>query len=394
MRIKLLSVLAFPFIAISCINGGKSDNNGADSLAVDSAKIIKGAIPTYDKDSVHDRIAMFISGIEPYHHDSAKAVAPKTWKTYCDKINGSWKLIEEKRLNKMAEWEEEYFSNQINDTMLLFYPFSGPDFLHAYYLYPNANDYIFIANERIGHFPDFDNMTSTEMTAYLENINYFLRDIYKRSYFITGHMIKDMNKTTIKGILPIFYVFLARTGHEILDAEFCKLDSEGKVVVLTDEETEARKYNGIKFTFKKRNEHKLKTLIYYNLDLSDDGVKTKPQIGKFIKSIRKCNTYVKSASYLMHYETFSTIRNICLEKSEAIFEDDTGIPYKYFTGDTWDLVFFGVYEKPIKDFGDYLYQADLNVAYHDTSNIVLPIPFSLGYHWSTSNQNQLLAIRK
>ena len=38
----------------------------------------------------------------------------------------------------MTSWSNDNFTHNDADTTLVFYPFSGPDFLHAYFLYPNA----------------------------------------------------------------------------------------------------------------------------------------------------------------------------------------------------------------------------------------------------------------
>ena len=53
--------------------------------------------------------------------------------------------------------------------------------------------------------------------------------------------------------------------------------------------------------------------------------------------MKECNTFIKSASYLMHYRSFTDIRNIILSKSLTIFQDDTGIPYKYFSDSDWNI---------------------------------------------------------
>lgn len=385
----LLSLIIFS--ACSSVSDNSSVS-GNDTISVDTIKV--EAVPEFEKDSIHDRIARFISGYDKMYEDTNK-IDDVVWREFSKTINSNWKLIEGRRLFKMKKWEREYFRNQIQDSLLLFYPFSGPDFLHAYHLYPNAANYIMLANETIGVLPDFDRLTKSQISSYLQNINFFLRDIYKRSYFITGNMIEDINETSLKGILPIFYVFLSRTEHEILDVEKIRLNSQGDIISMEDSVlTSHFAFNGVRFTFRKQNEKQIKTLVYFNIDISDEGFDNKPELGLYLSKMGKCNTFVKSASYLMHYVTFSKIRNVCLEKSESIFQDDTGISYKYFLDGKRDITLFGAYEKPIKDFGDYLYQPDLEKAYHDTSITVLPIPFSLGYHWSTNIQNQMLAVKK
>ena len=52
----------------------------------------------------------------------------------------------------------------------------------------------------------------------------------------------------------------------------------------------------------------------------------------------------------MHYSTFSEIRDVVLNSSSFIIEDDTGIPFHYFDDNVWITRLHGVYEKPAKDF--------------------------------------------
>lgn len=42
------------------------------------------------------------------------------------------------------------------------------------------------------------------------------------------------------------------------------------------------------------------------------------------------NTYLKGASYLLHRNSFSLIRNIILDQSEQVIQDDSGVPFKWF----------------------------------------------------------------
>ena len=47
-----------------------------------------------------------------------------------------------------------------------------------------------------------------------------------------------------------------------------------------------------------------------------------------------------------------------------------------------------------KDFSETLYQKSLDDAYQNNKYYKGGLKFSLGYHWSSKNQNQLVAIKK
>ena len=101
---------------------------------------------------------------------------------------------------------------------------------------------------------------------------------------------------------------------------------------------------------------------------------------------------MKSASYLLHYGTFSTIRNLIINNLKYLIQDDTGIPFKKFNPSNFDVKLFGKYTKPVKDFSNGI-QLDMSRAYK--SDLYKGgLPFSLGYHWFTDNQNQQIIIKK
>ena len=79
----------------------------------------------------------------------------------------------------------------------------------------------------------------------------------------------------------------------------------------------------------------------------------------------------------------------CLPPS--VFQDDSGIPYKFFKADEWTISLYGKYSKPIKAF-NYGFQPDLDKAYKAGS--VPPLPFSFGYHVFDGFSNIMLAIKK
>ena len=344
-------------------------------------------------DTFQTSLANFISGMDKSYYDSILSIDSDFWDEFTGKINEDFSKIEHRRLMKMFEWSQSSFIDKSIDTSLVFYPFSGPDFLHAHYLYPNANEYILFALEDVGDIPNLKDLDSESTKQYLKNTNNFLRDIYLRSYFITKNMQKDINKEKkVPGVLSTLYWFFSRTDHQIVNVERITLDSNGKLISRDDIDDGI---DGVKFSFVKKGEKNIKRLTYFSCDISDKGFEKKnPELFLYLQNIRKCNTFVKSASYLMHYKSFKKIRDIVLDKSLSIFQDDTGVPFKYVDNEDWNIRCFGAYLKPIKDFEknyNILYQKDLASRYKESTE---KLPFSLGYHWKDiSEQNQMLITR-
>ena len=100
---------------------------------------------------------------------------------------------------------------------------------------------------------------------------------------------------------------------------------------------------------------------------------------------------MKAASYLMQGKPFSVIRGYVLSHSEAVLEDDTGVPLRYFDRVTWDVRFFGHYDQPIPMFRNFR-QPDLAKAFARGENVA-PLAFHVGYGSETAS-NLMLAVRR
>lgn len=342
-----------------------------------------------------EEFALFVTGQQFPASVTDTTIDLTFWKNYQEKINVDWPSMDSTRLKPMAAWRDEEINPKINDSLLLFYPFSGPDFLHAYTLFPNAADYLFLAQEQLGEIPDLSVMKQTDLSDYLDKFYYSIRDIYQRSYFITGRMNTDLYNARVKGVLPLIVFFMAQTGHYVIDVKYEYISSDGSFKPLTSITGRFSATECVTISFSSKDSEQVKTLRYFRCDISDEGFKPTPGFNKYLSNLGDVNTYIKSASYLLHYGTFTTIRNIILADSKAVLQDDTGIPYKYYDTQKWEAYLYGVYVKPISDFtSPYLMQNDLKKVYDEGGENVKELPFSLGYHWRSGEQNQMLFIRK
>ncbi len=343
-----------------------------------------------------EEFALFVTGQQFPASITDTTMDLTFWTDYQAKINVDWPSMDSSRLKPMAAWREEEVNTKINDSLTLFYPFSGPDFLHAYTLFPNAANYVFLAQEQLGEIPDLSKMKQADLADYLNKFYYSIRDIYQRSYFITGRMNTDLSNARVKGVLPLIVFFMAQTGHYVSDVKYEYISTDGSFQPLKSVTGRFSATECVTISFStKEDSLQLKTLRYFRCDISDEGFKATPGFNKYLSNLGDVNTYVKSASYLLHYGTFTTIRNVILAISKSVLQDDTGIPYKYYNTEKWNAYLYGVYVQPISDFtSQYLMQTDLKKIYDDGGDNVKELPFSLGYHWRSGEQNQMLFIRK
>ncbi|MGB8960043.1 MAG: hypothetical protein WCC00_13620, partial [Candidatus Aminicenantales bacterium] len=113
---------------------------------------------------------------------------------------------------------------------------------------------------------------------------------------------------------------------------------------------------------------------------------------RLLARLERMTTFVKSGSYLLHWNDFSTVRRFILDRSLFVLQDDTAVPYRFFKDGGWQVRLFGRYATPVKDFTN-VEQPDLRKAYEDGASSVSPLPFHFGYRWRTQIDNLLLAKR-
>jgi hypothetical protein len=342
-------------------------------------------------DTLTDDVTSFISGM--MHGQSgclARLDSVTKWKQFSVRIDSGFLDLDTSRFVKMERWAENELLDRHGSTTL-FYPFGGPDFLNANIFYPNADKYILIGLEPVGGLPDLCKMTDEVINKYLDDVRYSLKDIFKRSYFITGNMIGALKKSSVNGAVPIISLFIERNGYNIVSINYIGIDSTGKYQIADSIKNIKRLTHGVKIDFAADTGRRVQSVFYFQTDLSDIELKKNPGFQKYLSMLPLSSTYLKAASYLMHDKYFSIIRNIIFDKSKSILQDDSGIAYRFFDKTKWDIHLYGKYARPGKEFS-WINEIDLAKAYTDPS--VKPVPFTLGYNWRTQQINLLYAVRK
>jgi hypothetical protein len=386
MKMKSLLISSVLLVGLFYSCGGEKGGSQNSTQNTSDSKL---AVPI-TADPVYDEFAKVICG---NYEGVPSNVDASYYNAFTKTLNQKLIEIGKTRLTPITNWNAANIKrNSKSDTTSVFYPFSGGDFLHVNSLYPNANHYVMMAQESVGTIPDFKKMDKTQSKEYIEAVDFILRDIYAKSYFITMNMIKDTKQSPVNGMLPVLLWSVSRTGHIIMNVEEVQLDETGKKTFIPFK-AGASTAKAVRITFGNKATGQPKTLTYYSCDISDTGIEKDKGLAGVLKNLPPSNCFVKSASYLMHYVTFSTIRSTVLDKAIYLVQDDTGIPYIYFDKSKFKIELHGTYEKPIKDFSANLFQKDMADAYNSTQ-FVAKLPFSLGYHWNSGNQNEMVAIKK
>jgi hypothetical protein len=346
--------------------------------------------PTLEYDTLTDDMAAFISGMENSKTGClSKLESTRKWTGYCTQLDSIFYRISESRYEKMKSWADSELIDRHGHTTI-FYPFSGPDFLNANLFYPDADQYILMGLEPIGFIPDLCSMHPDSVGSYLNSINNSLIDMFKRSYFITATMIKDLKNTKVNGTIPLITLFIKRTGHHIISIRKAGINAEGNLVFSDSLLKKKNIVPGIQINFLSTSGKKEQSVLYFRTDISDKGLEKNPGFKTYLSNLPQSYTYLKAASYLLHYETFNTIRSLIFSVSSTILQDDSGIAYKYFDKTKWNIKLYGKYSKPTKEFS-FISEPDLEKAYQ--TYMIRPLPYTIGYNWRTGNSNLLYAIK-
>ena len=343
-----------------------------------------------------DQQARFVAGLPQLGADGPYKALESTpaWKAHQKSMSTHWNKLRTLRLDKMEAWYESDFKALYDPTLTMMYPFSGPDFINAHALYPKAPRYVFYALEDIDAMPPLLTMSEGQRAEALRSIDYALRDIYSKGYFITMHMTADLNQKRAEGVIPIFMVFLARSGHELVEMTRVEVSEQGTLSAVDTFNPGA--IRGLRVKFRDRNGGALQELLYFDVNMDNEHVVKIPGFVKFLGTIKPTNTFLKAASYLMCCTKFKKTRAVVLETSQTIFQDDTGVPLRNFDTSVWDLQLYGEYTWPISNFGTYTHQHDLKALYAKTpADQIKHLPFPMGYHyWGAKKQNHMMATRK
>jgi hypothetical protein len=375
----------------SAVSDTITDTINAKSDTIEMTPSTSVVSPKVDiKDWSFDQTVCVLSGVKQRAGSPFASIdTSSSWKSFAGDFDSTWAEIDRKRFSKMREWRNVELAKANDDATNVFYPFSGPDILNAFVFFPKAKSYTLLALEPVGDLPDFKNMTEKQKQDYYLSVRSSLNDLFKKSYFITKNMLADLQKHKVNGALPLICLFLKRTGNTIVNVSYVGIDSTGAAVDRIKDGKYSNK--GVRVDFIPSGESEVRSVYYFKVDLENRGLKANPSFTKFLSNLPTVHTYLKSASYLLHYPEFSTVRNTIFEKSDCIVQDDSGIAYHYFDTKKWKIQLYGAYAKPVADF-PHIKEPDLQKAYGDSS-LVKPLPFELGYHWGTRKQNMLKAER-
>jgi len=364
---------------------------GADSEPVctpDGCTVPKSN-PTAKYTPAYHDYARFIAGISNRESTLAVYEDNPAWIRYARFMDHNWESFTRGRLAPMREWAAQELSSALAATV--FYPFSGPDFVNVFALFPHAKTYLLIALEPVGNLPDFAALNGRNFFASLQRSLY---DLLRLDFFLTNKMRSSLGKSELKGALPVLMFFLAREQARVLDVQYWAMQPDGSIAesAAAGPGDPPTGIPGVRIVFESPGEAGAQTLYYFQFNLRNDSLARNQPFVSFLKSFGPVTTFAKAASYLMYKPYFSAIRQFILDQSTDVLQADSGIPLRHFDPAVWNLRFYGTYAGPIALFRN-CYQADMAAMYRRGQDI-RPLPFGIDYRHRARTSNLMLASKK
>ena len=366
-------LVALSFIETGC--NGKSGNT-AETDSIDSEKMEK---PEPVADAKINQATRFYAGISCDSIEMTPADS-KSWEQYSNNLKQMLTRTEviTKGLDSIARTDFSDFRDKVD---FVLYPFSGADVIYPTLIYPNADTYFLCGLEKTGKPITGELKTSfAHYEAYRNALTTFLRS----GFFVTKDMQDDLHNEELDGICPVLSMLMAIRGYDIISIKQMKLNEAGDFMP-TDSTS-----NAIEFKFFKHGSRHEQTLYYLSGDIQNAAFNAnmKAYLDKTLPN-HTVGTYLKAASFLLRWDSFSTMRDYILNNSLAVVQDDTGVPYRILK-EKFDITLYGKYKYPSKQFGSQCGQPDLEEVYKENAASIHPLPFLLGY----VNSHNLICGRK
>jgi hypothetical protein len=327
--------------------------------------------------------AQFVAGLSGISGGSLSAEQGHAWGEYSKVSTADWRNLQRRYLNRIDAWRGRALPN-LPALQMAFYPFGGPDAANLLAFFPDARSYLIVGLEPVGCIPS--NLPDYTL-AYFAELRTDLSSVVANGFFRTNDMGGSFKQGTVNGVLPLLLFLIARSGFSVEDVTPIGIAANGSAVTGGQARPETAGV-AIRFSDPRRGS---RTLTYLACNLQNSRLQRKPGTVKYLNDLPPPVTLVKSASYLMHKAYFSTIRNLILNKSALIVEDDSGIPYRYFNQAAWDVRLFGNYSDPILLFKNWR-QDDLKAAFEARTE-KQPLDFGIGYR-HRGDSNLLVAARR
>jgi len=323
--------------------------------------------------SINDT-ARLLAGLPPLIGNDAypEVRFSSAWAAHRSRMNELWGDYEIRHKQPIRRWAAREIGD-LQSAGALFYPFSGPDFLFADAFFPRAETVVLCGLESAEPLPQLSSLAGGDIEDGLNGLRTSLNSVMQFSFFITKDLRTDLQATRFRGVLPVILVFLARSGHGVESVDSIRLDGGGNPVLA---EWGA---GATGLLIRARSPHGgIRRVFYFKQDLSNSSIRPGVPFLNFVSQLGSPPAFTKSASYLMHEDSFSGIRDYILQNCRGLVQGPSGIPYRHMVKAGMELRLYGDYRGTLQIFSGQN-QPDLIEAYREGRHGAQPLDFGIGY---------------
>jgi len=398
MKIKALTPL-FLIGVFSCQNNSQTRDNSEISIKESTqAKEVhteKKSIKSPLNES-HNNFCRLLAGDTNLINSNTKHQG--IWKQFASESDKKWTVLNSKLAVPISKWVSNQSYNLEIKTNTLLYPFAGGDYFYANLFFPKKDTIIMVGLEPSGTIFNPKTATKEELEDYLKNLEHSLFFPHKLGFFRTKSMAVDFEKGLLNGTLHTCLYYLAKFGNSIHYIKTFNLSESGEYKDVQEMTPNSTGFKGYRIGYSAQEDNEVKELIYFRENLANSGLRYSASSDAkripayhFLNKKKNVACFFKAATYLMHKDYFSDIRNICLNNGNVILQDDSGIKLEYFKPAGFSVTYLGEYTRTIPLFSNR-FQEDLAKEYINLQPKKLP--FVIGYNAQYGECNLQLAIKK
>ena len=238
----------------------------------------------------------------------------------------------------------------------------------------------------------------------LRTVEYELRFLYRVNFSNTINMIDAMRG----GLLPTNLIFslsaLKVHGYEVVSLRYFKLDAEGNIKYLTDDDVAAapnpttgapdfrnRIFANAEIRFKKPG-GRVQIYRHIQVNLDNDHLKKDMRVIKHLELKGEVAGMTKAASYLLSWDSFSIIRDYLIGNVQWMVSDATGVAPRFGKPKGFAYETYGAFQIPHIQAGNSIAKDWRDEFAREPKR---KLSFRFGYYDGTpAHTNHLIIMRK
>jgi hypothetical protein len=282
------------------------------------------------------------------------------------------------------------------------YPFAGGDLSTALTVYPDADEITTISLEPAGDPRALADLKGGELDRALKKVEYELKFLYRVNFSNTINMIDAMREGTLPTQLIFGLSALKIHGFDVVSLRYFRLEPDGSIHYLDDAEVGAvpspskaratvrnRVFANAEIQFR-RPGGRIQVYRHIQWNLDNEHLKSDPRVLKHLEAKGTIAGMTKAASYLLSWDSFSTMRDYLVGHVSWMVSDATGVAPKWGKPAGFEYETYGDFTGPHIQAGGSIAK-DWRVEFE--SEPKRDLGFRFGYY-DKHNANHLIIMRK